>query len=123
MHQSVIRVVAASFMFVSTVAVESSHVAAVADARTRRHQLDVTAGVDGDTFDVRPDTDRTSLTFDGEQLVFERDSYQRIADGIDVWTGKNEKDAAYLYIAKDGDHRALKLAKGSFEYDIYKNPG
>ena len=52
-----------------------------------------------------------------------RDSYQQIADGISVWSGRNvqEKAATYLYVARNGDDFSIKLVKGDFEYDIFKD--
>ena len=90
---------------------------------TSPYFLDIIGGVDSSTFDVGPDTKRISLSFDGEHLVFRKDSYQQIADGISVWSGRNvqKKAATYLYVAKNGDDSSLKLVKGDFEYDVIKD--
>jgi hypothetical protein len=123
MSQTASRVVAVLFAFAGALAVESLHAADAAYERTSRYFRDVIVGVDSSTFDVGSDTERVSLSLDGKHLVFKKDSYQQIADGISVWSGKNvqEKDATYLYVARNGDHSSIKLVKGDFEYDIVKD--
>ena len=85
--------------------------------------LDIIRGVDSSTFDVGSDPERISLSVDGEQLAFEKDSYQQIAAGITVWSGKHvkDRDATYLYVAQNGDDLSTKLVKGNFEYDTIKD--
>ena len=80
-------------------------------------------GVDSSTFDVGPDTKRISFSLNGEHLVFRKDSYQQIADGIIVWSGKDvqEKAATYLYVAQNRKEVSIKLVRGDFEYDIVKD--
>jgi len=123
MSQTDSRVVAVLFVFAGALAVESLHAADAAYELTSPYFLDIIGGVDSSTFDVGSDTERISLSLDGEHLAFKKDSYQKIADGIIVWSGKNvqEKDATYLYVAKNGDDFSIKLVKGDFEYDITKD--
>jgi hypothetical protein len=123
MSQTASRVVAVLFVFASALAVESLHAADAAHELTGPYFLDIIGGVDGSTFDVGPDTERISLSLDGEHLVFKKDSYQHIADGISVWSGRDvqKKAATYLYVAKNGDDSSIKLVKGDFEYDVIKD--
>jgi hypothetical protein len=80
-------------------------------------------GADRGTFDIGSATERISLSLDGEHKVFKRDSYQHIADGITVWSGKHvqEADAIYLYVARNGADISTKLVKGNLEYDAIKD--
>ena len=123
MRQTASRVVAVSFVLAGALAVESLHAADAAYERTSTALLEIMGGVDSSTFDVGPDTKRISLSLNGEHLVFRKDSYQQIADGIIVWSGKDvqEKVATYLYVAKSRDEASIKLVKGDFEYDIFKD--
>jgi hypothetical protein len=123
MSQRASRVVAVLFILGGSLAAESLHAADGASELTSPYFLDLLGGVDSSAFDVRPDTELISLSLDGEHLVFKKDSYQQIADGIILWSGKNvkEKDATYLYVAKDGDEFSIKLVKGELEYDIIKD--
>jgi len=122
MSQTASRVVAVLIIFAGTFVVQSLQAADVAYERTNR-SLDILGGVDSSTFDVGPDTERISFAFDGEHLVFKKQSYQHIADGITVWSGKNVqgKDATYLYVARSGEESSIKLVKDDFEYDIVKD--
>lgn len=122
MSQTASRVVAVLFVFASALAVESLHAADATHELTSPYFLDIIGGVDSSTFDLGPDTERISLSLDGEHLVFKKDSYQQIADGISVWSGRNVKRAPiYLYVAKNGDDSSLKLVRGDFEYDVIKD--
>ena len=123
MSQTASRVVAVLFVFASALAVESLHAADATHELTSPYFLDIIGGVDSSTFDVGPDTERISLSLDGEHLVFKKDSYQHIADGISVWSGRNvqKRAATYLYVAKNGDDSSLKLVRGDFEYDVIKD--
>ena len=123
MSQTASRVVAVLFLFASALAVESLHAADATNELTSPYFLDIIGGVDSSTFDVGPDTERISLSLDGEHLVFKKDSYQHIADGISVWSGRHvqKRAATYLYVAKNGDDSSLKLVKGDFEYDVMKD--
>ena len=123
MRQTASRVVAVLFVLAGALAVESLHAADAAYERTSTALLEIMGGVDSSTFDVGPDTKRISLSLNGEHLVFRKDSYQQIADGITVWSGKDvqEKAATYLYVAKSGDEVSIKLVRGDFEYDIFKD--
>ena len=123
MSQTVRRVVAVLFVLAGALAVESLHAADAAHERTSAALLEIMGGVDSSIFDVGPDTKRISLSLNGEHLVFRNDSYQQIADGIIVWSGKDvqEKAATYLYVAKSRDEISIKLVKGDFEYDIVKD--
>jgi hypothetical protein len=107
--------------FAGTLAVESLHAAdAVYD---RALFADIINGVDSSILDVRADTARIALALEGEHLVFKRESYQQLSDGVIVWSGKNvqEEDATSLFIANNGDDSSIKLVKGDFEYDITKD--
>ena len=123
MRQTASRVVAVLFVFAGTFSVQSLPAAPATYEQTSRSLLDIMGGVDSSTFDVGSDTKRISLSLDGERLVFKKHSYQQIADGITVWSGKDgqNKDAAYLYVAKNGDESSIKLVKGDFEYDLVKD--
>ena len=90
---------------------------------TNHYFLDIMGGVDSGTFDVGSDTERISLSLDGEYSVFKKDSYQQMADGIIVWSGKHlkDRDATYLYVAQNGADLSTKLVKGNFEYDTIKD--
>jgi hypothetical protein len=123
MSQTASRVVAALVVFAGTFAVQNLQAADAADERTSRSLLDILGDVDSSTFDVGSDTEHISLSLDGERLVFKKFSYQQIADGITVWSGKDvqNKDATYLYVAKNGDESSIKLVKGDFEYDLVKD--
>ena len=120
MNQTASRVAAVLFVFAGALAVESLH---AADELTSHYVLDIMRGVDSSTFDVGADTEHISLSLGGEHLVFKRDSYQHIASGIIVWSGKHVqgKDATYLYVAKSGADSSIKLVKGDVEYDIIKD--
>ena len=123
MSQTAGRVIAVLFVFASALAVESLHAADATNELTSSYFLDIIGGVDSSTFDVGPDTERISLSLDGEHLVFKKESYQHIADGISVWSGRQvqKRAATYLYVAKNGDDSSLKLVKGDFEYDVIKD--
>ena len=123
MSQTASRVIAVLFAFASALAVESLHAADATNELTSPYFLDIIGGVDSSTFDVGPDTERISLSLDGEHLVFKKESYQHIADGISVWSGRQvqKRAATYLYVAKNGDDSSLKLVKGDFEYDVIKD--
>lgn len=123
MSQTAHRVVAVLSVFASAFAVENLHAADAAYEPTSPYFLDIIGGVDSSTFDVGSDTERISLSLDGEHLVFKKDSYQQIADGINVWSGRNvrKKAATYLYVAINGDDSSIKLVKGDFEYDVIKD--
>lgn len=123
MRQTANRVVAVLFVFAGAFAVEGLHAADAAYEPTSPYFLDIIGGIDSSTFDVGPDTEHISLSLDGEHLVFKKDSYQKIADGIIVWSGKNvqKRAATYLYVAKNGDDSSIKLVKGDFEYDVIKD--
>jgi len=123
MSQTAGRVIAVLFVFASALAVESLHAADATNELTSSYFLDIIGGVDSSTFDVGPDTERISLSLDGEHLVFKKGSYQHIADGISVWSGRQvqKRAATYLYVAKNGDDSSLKLVKGDFEYDVIKD--
>ena len=123
MRQTASRVVAVLFVLAGALAVESLHAADAAYERTSTALLEIMGGVDSSIFDVGPDTKRISLSLNGEHLVFRKHSYQQIADGITVWSGKDvqEKAATYLYVAKSRDEASIKLVKGDFEYDIFKD--
>jgi hypothetical protein len=123
MSQTASRVVAVLFVFAGALAVESLHAADAAYELTSPYFRDVIRGVDSNTFDVGSDTERISLSLDGEHFVFKKDSYQQIAAGIIVWSGKRvqERDATYLYVAKNGADLSIKLVKGDVEYDIIKD--
>jgi hypothetical protein len=85
--------------------------------------LDIMRGIDGGTFDVGSDSERISLSLDGERQIFRKDSYQRIADGITVWSGKSvqAKEATYLYVARSDDDLTIKLVRGELEYDVTRD--
>jgi hypothetical protein len=123
MSQTANHVVAVLSVFAGAFAVQSLHAADAAYEPTSPYFLDIIGGVDSSTFDVGPDTERISLSLDGEHLVFKKDSYQQIADGISVWSGRNvqKRAATYLYVAKNGDDSSIKLVKGDFEYDVIKD--
>ena len=123
MSQTASRVIAVLFLFAGALAVESLHAADVTHEPTSPYFLDIIGGVDSSTFDVGPDTERISLSLDGEHLVFKKASYQHIADGLSVWRGRSvQKGAAtYLYVATNGDDSSLKLVRGDFEYDVIKD--
>ena len=123
MSQTASRVVAVLFVFAGAPAVESLHAADAAYERRSTALVDIMGGIESSTFDVGPDTKRISLSLNGEHLVFRKDSYQQIANGIIVWSGKDVqgKDATYLYVAKSGDEISIKLVRGDFEYDIVKD--
>jgi len=123
MSQTARRVVAVLFGLAGTLAVESLHAADAAhDLRSLKFP-DIVRGVDSSAVDVVSDPERISLSLSGEHLVFKRESYQHIADGTVVWSGKNVrgKEATYLYVAKDADDASIKIVKGGFEYDIIKD--
>jgi len=123
MSQTASRIIAVLFVFAGALAVESLHAADATNELTSPYFLDIIGGVDSSTFDVGPDTERISLSLDGEHLVFKKESYQHIADGISVWSGRQvqKRAATYLYVAKNGDDSSLKLVKGDFEYDVIKD--
>ena len=123
MSQTASRIIAVLFVFAGALAVESLHAADATNELTSPYFLDIIGGVDSSTFDVGPDTERISLSLDGEHLVFKKQSYQHIADGISVWSGRHvqKRAATYLYVAKNGDDSSLKLVKGDFEYDVIKD--
>ena len=123
MRQIASRVVAFLFIFAGAPAVASLHAADGAHEPTGSYFPDIIGGVDSSTFDVGPDTKRIALSLNGEHLVFRKDSYQQIADGIIVWSGKgvHENAATYLYVATSRDEVSVKLVKGDFEYDIFKD--
>jgi hypothetical protein len=122
MNQTASRVVAVLFVLVGALAVEGLHAADAAYQLTSPFFQEIIGGVDSSTFDVGSDTERISLSLDGERLDFKKNSYQQIADGIVVWSGKHvqRKNATYLYVAKNGDESSIKLVTGNFEYDIIK---
>ena len=66
MSQTASRVVAVLFVLAGALAVESLHAADAAHELTSLHFLDIMGGVDSSTFDVGPDTERISLSLDGE---------------------------------------------------------
>jgi hypothetical protein len=119
--QTATRILAVLCGFAGTLAVESLHAADAVYDRTPF--ADIIDGVDSSILDVGADTARIALTLEGEHLVFKRDSHPKIADGMIAWSGKNvrERDATYLFIARNGDDSSIKLVKGDFEYDIAKD--
>src|SRR5688572_27568261 len=122
MSQTASRVAAVIFVVAGAFAVESLHAADAAYEPTSPYFLDIIGGVDSRTFDVGSDTQRISLSLDGEHLVIKKDSYQQIADGISVWSGRNvqNKAATYLYVAKNGDDSSLKLVKATSNTTLSK---
>jgi len=123
MSQTASRVIAVLVVLAGTFAVQSLQAAGGAYERTSRSLLDIMRGVDSSSFDVGSATERISLSLDGGNVVFKKHSYQHIADGITVWSGKNVKgkDATYLYVARSGDDLSIKLVKSDFEYDLARD--
>src|SRR4029453_6687080 len=99
MNQTASRVVAVLFVVAGALAVDSLYAADAAYEQTSPYFLDIIGGVDSSIFDVGSDTERISLSLNGQRLDFKKDSYQQIGDGIVVWSGKNAQrnNATYLY--------------------------
>ena len=119
--QTASRIVAILWGFAGTLAGESLHAADAAYNQTIF--ADIIGGVESNIFDVGADTARIALTLEGEHLVFKRDSHPQIVDGTIAWSGRSAqgRDAASLYVAKNGNDASIKLVKGDVEYDITKD--
>jgi hypothetical protein len=109
------------FGFAGALTAEGLHAAEAAYDRSLF--ADIIGGVDSGSLRAGADKGRIALTLEGEYLVFERDSYQQLADGMTAWSGRNVQggDATELHVAGDSGDTSIKLVKGDFEYDITRD--